>query len=153
MRYRLLDRDDAGAKTWVVVLATGDETLASLQEFAEREHVSAAHFSAIGAFRRAVLGYFEWERKDYRRNVIDTQVEVVSLIGDVALDGDQRALHMHAVLGARDGRALGGHLLEGHVRPTLEVMLTESPAHLHRRHDDETGLALIRPDSGQEDTR
>ena len=51
---------------------------------------------------------------------------------------------MPFVLGKSDGAALGGHLLEAHVRPTLEVTLVESPKHLRRKHDQETGLALIR---------
>jgi predicted DNA-binding protein with PD1-like motif len=53
-------------------------------------------------------------------------------------------LHAHVVVGKADGTAHGGHLLAAVVRPTLEVILVESPRHLQRRHDAETGLALIR---------
>ena len=56
----------------------------------------------------------------------------------------QAEIHAHVVLGKSDGTALRGHLLEAHVRPTLEVMLIESPRHLQRKHGKETGLALIR---------
>jgi hypothetical protein len=49
------------------------------------------------------------------------------------------------VLGKRDGSALAGHLACGEVRPTLEIVLHELPRHLHKRHDPETGLALIDP--------
>ena len=91
-----------------------------------------------------MLGYFDRERKEYEEIPVDEQVEVLSLVGDVALDPDGApVVHAHAVLGKRDGSTAGGHLLEGHVRPTLEVMLIESPAHLRKRHDPETGLALI----------
>ena len=144
MHHQLIHQGEA--KTWAVVLETGDEASACLLAFARDQHLSAAHLTAIGAFQRAVLGYFDWERKDYRRIAVDAQVEVVSLIGDVALKGDEPKLHMHAVLGQSDGRALGGHLLEGHVRPTLEVIVTESPAYLHRLHDPQSGLALIHLD-------
>lgn len=133
-----------GARTWAVILETGDEALACLGAFAREHDITAAHLTAIGAFERAVLGYFDWQSKEYLRNPVESQVEVVALIGDVALKGDEPALHVHTVLGHRDGTALGGHLLEGHVRPTLEVVVTESPAHLHRRHDAGSGLALIR---------
>lgn len=143
MHYQPMHQGDN--KTWAVVLETGDEASACLLAFAREQHLSAAHFTAIGAFERTVLGYFDWNTKDYRRIPVDEQVEVVSLIGDVALKGDAPMLHMHAVLGQPDGRALGGHLLEGHVRPTLEVIVTESPAHLRRRHDPVSGLALIHP--------
>jgi predicted DNA-binding protein with PD1-like motif len=64
----------------------------------------------------------------------------------VAPDG-KPTVHVHLVLGRRDGSALAGHLGEAHVRPTLEIVLTEVPAHLQKRKDPATGLALIRPDS------
>lgn len=144
MHYQLIHQADT--RTWAVVLETGDEAVACLAAFADAQHLSAAHLTAIGAFRRAVLGYFDWDGKAYRRNPVEEQVEVVSLIGDVALKGDEPKLHVHAVLGQRDGRALGGHLLEGHVRPTLEVVVTETPAHLRRSHDPVSGLALIHLD-------
>ena len=146
MQHRLLHDD--GAKTWAVILETGDEAMACLRAFAKEKKLSAARLTAIGAFERAVLGYFDWQKKDYRRNPVDEQVEVVSLIGDVALKDGAPHLHIHAVLGQADGRALGGHLLEGQVRPTLEVMVIETAAHLQRQHDPESGLALIRPNAG-----
>lgn len=146
MKSRLL-HDAGGQRTFVVVLQTGDEAVACLQAFATRERIAAAQISAIGAFSDAVLGYFDWQKKEYLRNPVTEQLEVASLLGDVALSADQKpALHMHAVLGRRDGSALAGHLLSGHVRPTLEVILTEQPAHLQKVHDPESGLALIAPD-------
>jgi predicted DNA-binding protein with PD1-like motif len=150
MEFRLL-HDDKGQRTYAVVLATGDEVLGCLQSFVDRERVSAAQISAIGAFSDAVLGYFDWEKKDYMRNPVSEQLEVASLLGDVALSPEGKpALHLHAVLGRRDGSALAGHLLSGHVRPTLEAILTESPVHLQKVHDPQSGLALIRPDAGRQ---
>lgn len=71
-------------------------------------------------------------------------------IGDLAHGPDGKpSLHIHCVLGCPGGRALAGHLLEGHVRPTLEVILTDSPVHLRKRHDPESGLALIDPLASQ----
>jgi predicted DNA-binding protein with PD1-like motif len=70
---------------------------------------------------------------------------VLSLIGDIALDeGGKPKVHAHVVVGKADGTAHDGHLLEAHVRPTLEVILTESPKRLQRKHDKEAGIALIR---------
>lgn len=145
MQSRLL-HDADGQRTFAIVLKTGDEAIGCLQAFARRERLSAAQFTAIGAFGRATLGYFDWEQKDYVRNQIEEQVEVASLIGDVALaQAGEPALHVHVVLGRRNGNAIAGHLLEAEVRPTLEIVLTESPAHLRKRHDAESGLALIEP--------
>lgn len=142
MRSKLIK--DGEQRTYAVILETGDEAIAALARFAAGERLGAAQITAIGAFSDAVLGYFDWDRKSYRRIPVTEQVEVVSLIGDVALDEKGApALHAHAVLGRSDGAALGGHLLAAHVRPTLEVVVTESPRHLRKRKDKETGLALI----------
>jgi predicted DNA-binding protein with PD1-like motif len=145
MQWRLL-HETGGERTYAVILETGDEAMACLQRFAEQEKVDAAQISAIGAFSRAVLAYFEWERKDYKKIPVEEQVEVASLLGDIALGPDGKpAVHVHLVLGRRDGSALAGHLAEGHVRPTLEAIVTESPAHLRKVKDPASGLALIRP--------
>ena len=126
----------------------GDEAMDGLRSFATEHGLGAAHFSGIGAFSNAVLGYFDWEQKDYQPIRIDEQVEVVSLLGDVALEDGKPAVHAHVVVATRDGAAHGGHLLEAHVRPTLEVVLSKSPAHLRKRYDPESGLALIALDDG-----
>ncbi len=146
MRSKLLHEDD-GQRTYAIVLESGEEALESLRNFVTTEDIGAAQFSAIGALSAAVLNYFDWERKKYLPIPVDEQVEVASLTGDVALSPDGKpALHIHAVLGRRDGTALAGHLTQAQVRPTLEVVLTESPVHLRKRYDPASGLALIRPD-------
>ena len=142
MQHKLLNEDN-GQRTFAVVLDTGDEVLSCLQTFVTGESILAAQFTAIGAFTDVVLKYFDW--KDYVNNTVDEQVEVASLIGDVAVaPSGEPAIHAHLVVGKRDGTALAGHLGESHVRPTLEIILTESPAHLRKAKDPETGLALIR---------
>lgn len=114
-----------------------------LSQFARGERLGGSQFTAIGAFSRATLGYFHWETKEYEKIAVDEQVEVLSLVGDIALKDGEPQVHAHVVLGKRDGTAHGGHLLHAEVRPTLEVIITESPAHLQKKHDDKTGLALI----------
>jgi predicted DNA-binding protein with PD1-like motif len=138
-----LTNEDGGQRTFALVFDTGDEAMEGLSRFAREQSVSAAQLTGIGAFSEVVLGYFDWHKKVYTRIPLSEQVEVVSLLGDVALEGDEPVVHAHVVVGHSDGRASGGHLLGGRVRPTLEVVLTESPAHLRKRHDASSGLALI----------
>ncbi|MEH6663936.1 MAG: PPC domain-containing DNA-binding protein [Brevundimonas sp.] len=138
--------DHAGQRTFLLVLETGDEVMDSLQDFAATEGLTAAQITAIGAFQRAELAFFDWETKSYQPIPVDEQAEVATLAGDVALgEGGKPALHLHAVLGKRGGQAVAGHVTRGWVRPTLEVVLTETPAHLRRVKDGVTGLALIDP--------
>ena len=146
MQSRLL-HEAGGQRTFVVILQTGDEVMACLSDFVTRERITAAQVSAIGALSDAELLYFDWETKDYRKIPVSEQVEVASLLGDVAEADGKPALHLHIVIGRRDGSAMAGHLGAAHVRPTLEVIVTESPAHLRKRRDPESGLALIRTDA------
>lgn len=136
--------DDKGERVFAVIFETGDDPMAGLTRFAEEQRLGAAAFTAIGAFNSATLGYFDWDKKDYERIPVKEQVEVLALVGDIALNYGEPKLHPHVVVGKADGTAHGGHLLEAHVRPTLEVIITEAPAHLQRQSDPETGLALIR---------
>jgi predicted DNA-binding protein with PD1-like motif len=131
-------------KIWVLILAPGEEAKETITAFARQEKIHAASFVALGAFSRAVIGYFDWEKKKYMPIPINAQVEVITLVGDIAEDEKGLpSLHAHTVLGLSDGSTRGGHLIEGHVRPTLEVTLTETPAHLVRKKKPELGLALI----------
>jgi uncharacterized protein len=141
MRSKLLNADPP--ISYAVVLGTGDEVIEELGKFVREQEVEAASVTAIGAFSRAVLGYFQWENKQYKRIAVDEQVEVLSLLGDVAVADQGPTLHLHAVLGKSDGSVVGGHLIEGYVRPTLEIILIQPPSYLRKRKDPETGLALI----------
>ncbi len=137
-------REEGGQRTFVLVFDTGDEAVSGLTEFAGEGGLEAASFTAIGAFGAATLGYFDMDEKEYRKIPVHEQVEVLSLVGNIARNEDgEPKVHAHAVLGRSDGTTRGGHLLEGRVRPTLEVVLTETPAHLRRETDPETGLPLI----------
>jgi uncharacterized protein len=136
--------ETAGEKTYVLIFETGDEVVSGLQRFASEKGLGGSRLTAIGAFQSVTIGYFNWQAKQYESIDIDEQVEVLSLLGDVAVDKGEPKLHAHVVVGKRDGTAHGGHLMKAIVRPTLEVMLTESPHHLQRRYDPESGLALIR---------
>jgi uncharacterized protein len=141
MNYKLLNGIDNS--TYALVFESGDEVMEILKTFANEHSLKAARFTAIGAFSDAELGYFDYSRKDYKHIPVSEQVEVLSLMGDVALYGDESKVHAHVVLGKESGMAIGGHLLKATVHPTLELILEETPSYLQRRMDEETGLPLI----------
>ncbi len=131
-------------KAYVVVFETGEEVSAGLLQFAKHNRLSASRFTAIGGFSEVTLGYFDIDKRDYRPIPIPEQVEVLSLVGNIALDKGEPRVHAHVVVGKSDGTAHGGHLLNAKARPTLEVVLVESPKHLERVADPQFGLPLIR---------
>jgi predicted DNA-binding protein with PD1-like motif len=142
MQYRLLEEQP---RTYVLIFDTGDELAAGLRRFASEQKMAGSSFKAIGAFSSVKLAWFNWEKKKYETSVsLDEQLELLSLIGDVAQKDGEPQVHAHAVVGRRDGRAYGGHLMEATVRPTCEVILTESPSKLLKQIDPESGIALIR---------
>jgi predicted DNA-binding protein with PD1-like motif len=135
--------EDADVVTYVVVCDPGDEAVAVLAQFVRAERLEAAQVTAIGAFERATVGWFDRGAKQYRRIQVDEQCEVLSLIGDVAEGQDGPSVHVHVVLGLSDGTTRGGHLLEGRVFPTLEVIIREAPAELRKVMNPDVGIALI----------
>ncbi|HEY1799053.1 MAG TPA: PPC domain-containing DNA-binding protein [Stellaceae bacterium] len=135
---------NAGERTYIVILDPGEEAFAALSDFAQHEKLSAASLTALGAFSGATVGWFDPQAKKYREIAVNQQCEVLSAIGDIAIDDKGKAgLHLHVVLGLSDGQTRGGHLLKGMVNPTLEVTVVETPAHLRRTQRPELGLALI----------
>lgn len=135
---------NAGERTYVLVLNVGEDAFQTITRFANEEGVSAASLTALGAFSNATVGWFDLAEKTYRKIPVNEQCEVLSAIGDIAIDDKGKpSLHAHVVLGLSDGSTRGGHLLEGQVQPTLEVTLVEVPVHLRRKQRPELGLALI----------
>jgi uncharacterized protein len=134
----------AGQRTFVIILDPGEEAVQSISDFAAKESFGAASLTALGAFSEATVGWFDLAERTYRKIPVAQQCEVLSAVGDIAADdNDKPSLHVHVVLGLSDGTTRGGHLLEGVVRPTLEVTLVETPAHLRRKKRPELGIALI----------
>lgn len=142
MKSKVIHNDN-GQKIFALILDSGDETIQCISDFAEEQHLKTCQFTAIGAFSHSILGYFDFSKKDYKKNKIDEQMEVLVLVGDISFHKDERKVHAHVVLGGPDGTTRGGHLMEGYAKPTLEIILTESPSNLYRKYDPESGLALI----------
>jgi predicted DNA-binding protein with PD1-like motif len=135
---------DVPTRTFAVVFDPGEEVTAGLLRFATEERVGGAHVTAIGAFERVTLGFFDIAKKEYKRIPVNEQVELISLAGNIAHDENGNPkIHAHVVVGRSDGTAHGGHLLDAIVRPTLEVIIVESAKHLCRRTRPELGVALL----------
>jgi predicted DNA-binding protein with PD1-like motif len=144
MQVQLLNPGEP-TKHYAVIFYQGDEAFSGLLEFAEKYHVTSAHFTAIGALNGATVGWFDPQRKMYKKIPIEGQVEVISMIGDIALYQGKPVVHTHMVVGTSDGTTRGGHVLDAYVSPTLEVMVTVDPATMQKRFDPETDLTLIDP--------
>ena len=144
MQVQLLGRGEQ-TKQYAVIFNQGDEAFSGLQAFAEKYHVTSAHFTAIGAVNGATVGWFDPRRKMYKKIPIAGQFEVISMVGDIALFQGKPIVHTHMVLAGADGTTRGGHVLDANVSPTLEVMVTVDAIAMQKRLDPETDLTLIDP--------
>ncbi len=144
MQVQLLSRGEQ-TQQYAVIFYQGDEAFSGLQEFAEKYHVTSAHFTAIGAVNGATLAWFDPQRKMYKKIPIQGQHEVIGMSGDIALYQGKPVVHTHMVVGYPDGTTRGGHVLDAYVSPTLEVMVTVDAIAMQKRFDRETDLTLIDP--------
>lgn len=134
---------DGPPRVWAAVFEQGEDLLGAFEDWVEQSGLGAASLSGVGGFSEATLGYYDVDAQRYVDIPVAEQVEVLVLAGDVTCKGEEHQVHAHVVCGRRDGSAVGGHILRAVVRPTLELVVTETPAHLQRRHDEASGLALI----------
>lgn len=149
MKSQLLDSGD-GDRTFILILEPGEEAFEAIKTFAETHALRAASVTAIGAFSEAVVGFFDVGSKSYSKIPIAEQSEVLSMLGDIAIDDHEKASpHLHVVIGLADGTTRGGHFISGRVNPTLEVVITETPARLRRRKRPDLGVALIDLDASE----
>jgi uncharacterized protein len=146
MQVQLLNPGDA-TRHYAVIFYKGDEASSGLLEFAEKYNVTSAHFTAIGALKAATLGWFDPQRKMYKKIPINGQHEVIGMSGDIALYQGKPLVHTHMLVGGADGATRAGHLLAAYVSPTLEVMVTVDPVAMQKRFDPATDLTLIDPAS------
>jgi len=144
MQVQLLNHGEP-TKQYAVIFYEGDEAFSGLLEFAEKYHVTSAHFTAIGALNGATLGWFDPQRKMYKKIPIPGQHEVIGMSGDIALYQGKPVVHTHMIVGTSDGTTRAGHVLAANVSPTLEVMVTVDPVAMQKRFDPVTDLTLIDP--------
>lgn len=144
MKFKILNQS-AQETTYAVIFGTGDEVFSGLTQFAEENHIVAARITGIGSIHNGTLAWLNPETKKFRMIHIDQQAEVLSLLGDIAIYQGKPVVHVHMVVGFGDGTAHGGHLLEAHVWPTLEVIVTSYPRPLYKQFDAEKGIAVIDP--------
>jgi uncharacterized protein len=144
MQVQLLNPGEP-TKQYAVIFYQGDEAFSGLLDFAEKYQVTSAHFTAIGALNGATLGWFDPQRKMYKKIHINGQHEVIGMSGDIALYQGKPVVHTHMVVGNPDGITRAGHVLDAYVSPTLEVMVTVDPITMQKRFDPATNLTLIDP--------
>jgi predicted DNA-binding protein with PD1-like motif len=129
-------------KELIVRLNCDSDLIQSITELARSRGVEAGSFTAIGALKRAKLGYYDQKNHEYREMKIDSPHEIASCIGNVSLKDGEPFIHAHVVLADETGNTKAGHLFEGIVfAAEVNLRQLEGPR-LERKYDEVTGLSL-----------
>ncbi len=116
-----------------LVFSKGDDVAAGLAEFAKKNHLTDAHFSAIGAFGSAVIGWSDRPMKAFKVVRLNEEMEVAAFNGSITRDqkGDP-VVHAHCVVGLlSNGRVYAGHCLHEEVSLTMQLYLTDTEPLTH----------------------
>ncbi len=130
------------ADSYLLRLETDEEIIGSVVRFANDRRIDCASVSGIGTIHEAVLGYFDRQTREYLKRPVEADCEIVSLTGNVGLKEGKPVAHLHVALGTRDFQTLSGHLFEGKVAATCELVVRALPGLLERSKDPTTGLWL-----------
>jgi len=111
-----------------------------LKETCKKHNVeTAVVLSGIGQLKRFKLGYFK-EKGNYTPQLFEKPHELLSLTGNISKQGEEYNFHLHAVLGNEEKNAIGGHLIEGKVEVTNEIILLKTNFKFKRKLEKVTGL-------------
>jgi predicted DNA-binding protein with PD1-like motif len=117
----------SSTRNFMLVFAKGDEVASGLADFAEKNNIKAAHFTAIGAFDSATFGWFDPAKRAYKKIPLNEEAEVVSFVGNITRDARGRPnVHAHCVVALQDGTTRAGHFVEGRVSLTLQLFIEDA---------------------------
>lgn len=127
----------------VARLEVGEEVIASLSDIAEREGVTFAEVSGIGAADEIAVSVYDVKAKKYFDNEFREPMEITSLLGTVSEKDGAPYIHIHATAGRADGVVIGGHLKRAVISATCELVLHTVYGRVPRFYDERTGLNLM----------
>jgi predicted DNA-binding protein with PD1-like motif len=133
-------------KVHMIRLEKGEELLSSVLQYVKEKNILAGYLTGIGALGKGKIGFFGTKSKKYL-HIPFNEVELLACTGNIAKNKDTQepVAHIHIVLGDKDGKCLGGHLVEGIVSVTAEIYLVETKPGIFRTKDEDTGLYLLNP--------
>ena len=132
---------------FIVRLDAGEEILSSLTELCSQEKIMAGTISGIGAVSYADIGLYEVAKRKYHGTILEEEMEIASLNGNISRKDGKVYLHLHAAFANKQGQVFGGHLRSARISATAEIYIHTVSAKIGRVFDEETtGLNLIQFD-------
>ncbi len=128
-----------------IKLDKGEELIQSLNSFSIEKGIRSGFLTGIGVLKDVELGYFDLQKGSYNIKLFEGEYELLSLMGNIAISDGKPSPHIHVVLGGKDFKCFGGHLIKGFVGITCEMVLAVTDMKIERIHDPETNLRLLTP--------
>ncbi len=130
-------------RCWIGRIPFRGDLLQSLEAFAAEKQVQAGWVQVIGAVEKAVIGFYNQQKREYEHMEYVQELEIVSCVGNISRRDGRPAGHLHITLGDNQGRLFGGHLVPGTVVFAGEFFMQELVGpRLNRTFDQDTGLPL-----------
>ena len=129
--------------TYFIRLDKGEKVLERLRDFCSKNNIKAGYFFGIGSLDGAELAHYIAKAGKYTYQLYRQPLEIVSMNGNMTMMNNESHIHCHACLSDVNMEAMAGHLKEGIVGATCEIVLVKLDTEINRKYDDFTGLNLM----------
>lgn len=130
-------------KTYILSVEKGEELIQVLREFCQENQIEAAAFNALGAAGEVEIAWYDVKAKQYIKSVMQEDLEIVSLTGNISKLGNDYIVHGHGVFSNKEMETKAGHVNRAVISGACEVTLYRFKGTINRAYDEETGLNLI----------
>lgn len=128
---------------YIIRLEIGEEIFESLQKLIAEENIKLARITGIGACDYAEVGMYVVSKKDYRKTILEGDMEILSLDGNISERDGNPHIHIHAVLEDMNHEIKGGHLDKAIISATCEIILDVIDGSITRKFDEQSGLYVL----------
>ena len=129
--------------TYFIRLERGEKIIETLKNFCSKNKIKCGYFFGIGALDEVELAHYIVENKKYTSKIVKKPLEIINMNGNITTMNKEVYLHCHIMLSDEEMKAIAGHLKEGRISATCEIVMVKLNATIGRKHDDFIGLNLL----------
>ena len=131
-------------RVFVGKVLPNEDIIDAIRETVIKNEIISGSVNIIGALKKATVGFFEINKKEYIFKTFEEPFEIISCMGNIAYNGDEPIIHLHVTLGKEDLSVIGGHLSQPSIISiTGEVVIHETKKKLNRAEDPQSKLKLL----------
>lgn len=140
MDYRLIGNE------YYIRIDKDEDIISSILKICHSEKIETAHFRGIGCCRKIDIQTYIPQKEQFVSHVKEGIFELLSIDGNISPNNGELFLHAHANFSYLDKnneiKLIGGHLKEGIVEYTAEIILTPAKENISRMIDKKTGISI-----------